>query len=138
MKSLLKRALQQTITSKETNLQKSINPCPRKKPNLYKDRKKGRLKRLRNEQRQKLRNVNQSWKVIRNPKKHRNRPHADSDMPKAFISLSEDAHLVSLGKRIIKSRRSLMGTKQVKAKAKSADTILFRDLDMDIKDIICS
>lgn len=69
---------------------------------------------------------------------HRNRPHADSDMPKAFISLSEDAHLVSLGKRIIKSRRSLMGTKQVKAKAKSADTILFRDLDMDIKDIICS
>ncbi|THD29066.1 hypothetical protein D915_000073 [Fasciola hepatica] len=138
MKSLLKRALQQTVPSIKTNRNKLTKPGAKKKSDLYKNRKEGHLKRLRNERLQKFRDKNQSWKTIRSPKKHKKRRPAESVLPKVPISLSEDAKLIALGRKIIDCRRSLMGAKQTQAQMKEMDSILFRDLDMDVKDIICS
>ncbi|TPP56228.1 hypothetical protein FGIG_11045 [Fasciola gigantica] len=68
MKSLLKRALQQTVPSIKTNRNKLTKPGAKKKSDLYQNRKEGHLKRLRNERLQKFRDKNQSWKTIRSPK----------------------------------------------------------------------
>ncbi|VDP90772.1 unnamed protein product [Echinostoma caproni] len=139
MKSLLRRALQQVTVSTDVTQDNSGRSGVKKRPAVFRNRKAGHLKRVRNERHQKSRGKNQSWKTVRDPSKRRKRRSVKSTVPVEPISLVEDAQLINLGKKIVQSRRSLMGKKRItKQPTKPVNSILFRDLDMDIKDIICS
>ncbi|CAH8461111.1 unnamed protein product [Dicrocoelium dendriticum] len=140
MKSVLRKALSQYYVSGPAVLSSSSSSKKNKKTKShFKNRRSGQLKRLRNEQYQRMHSQSQSWKVVET-KDRKAKPKTKS---KPSGVETPDHQLMSITRQIIKSRRSLFGGTPQRVQHKQVVSILFADETFrenkeTVENIICS
>ncbi|CAL8087751.1 unnamed protein product [Calicophoron daubneyi] len=144
MKSLLKQALGE-ISFENRGLKRGVGNKPERKLQvLFRNRRTGQLKRLRNARYQTKKASGGSWRSMKDNRETKP-PKNKKKQNRTQVVCDEtlESQLRTIGKKIISSRRSVFESAPQRIQPKEPKSILFadeklKDLSMDLRDIICS